>query len=149
MSDVRYALLEHLLLRHLTPGHLATLAGCASARRFEPGELLFRAGEPASDVILVRDGRIELTYAEPARASAHLVGGEAFGTAWLRPRAEWRCDARAIEPTRAILLDGACVRRKCETNPTLGYELARTFVLDLHDRLDAARRELAAGRSAP
>jgi CRP/FNR family transcriptional regulator, cyclic AMP receptor protein len=149
MSDVRYALLEHLLLRHLTPGHLATLAGCATERSYEPGEWVFRAGEPASHVILVRNGRISLAYEAPERGSPQLVGGEAFGTAWLRPRTEWGCDGRAIEPTRTLLLDGACVRRKCETNPSLGYELARTFALDLHDRLDQARRELASRRPAP
>ena len=40
--------------------------------------------------------------------------GEILGWAWLVPPYRWHLDAHAIELTRAIALDGQCLRKKCE-----------------------------------
>jgi CRP-like cAMP-binding protein len=51
-------------------------------------------------------------------------------------------DARAVEPTRAIALDGKCLRTKCEENHDLGYELLKRFVHIVEKRLEATRMQL-------
>lgn len=54
----------------------------------------------------------------------------------------WRFDARAVKTTRAIALDGKCLRGKCEEDHELGYELAKQVVSSLGQRLDATRLRL-------
>ena len=56
------------------------------------------------------------------------------------PLFSWRFDARAVETTRAIALDGKCLRGKCEEDHELGYELVKQVASSLGQRLDAATR---------
>ena len=44
--------------------------------------------------------------------------------------------------TRAIALDGKCLRTKSEEDHDLGYELLKRFVHVVEDRLQAARLQL-------
>ena len=44
--------------------------------------------------------------------------------------------------TRAIVLDGKCLRDKCEADHQLGYELLKRVASGLGQRLDAARFRL-------
>ncbi|HEC15641.1 MAG TPA: Crp/Fnr family transcriptional regulator, partial [Sedimenticola sp.] len=54
----------------------------------------------------------------------------------------WHHDARAVEDTRAIALDGKCLRGKCEADPALGYELMKRFSAMVIDRLKATQLQL-------
>jgi hypothetical protein len=47
-----------------------------------------------------------------------------------------------VKTTRAIALDGKCLRGKCEEDHELGYELAKQVVSSLGQRLDATRLRL-------
>jgi CRP/FNR family transcriptional regulator, cyclic AMP receptor protein len=53
-----------------------------------------------------------------------------------------RFDARAVEMTRAIALDGNCPRAKCEEDHELGYELVKEVASTLGQRLGATRTRL-------
>jgi hypothetical protein len=50
--------------------------------------------------------------------------------------------ARAVELTRAIALDGKCLREKCEKDHDLGYELLKRFSNIIEQRLEATRLQL-------
>ena len=54
----------------------------------------------------------------------------------------WSFSARAVELTRAIALDGKCLRAKCEENHDLGYELLKRFARILERHLEATRLQL-------
>ena len=71
-----------------------------------------------------------------------LGGGEMLGWSWLIPPYRWRFDARAVEMTRAIALDGKCLRAKCEEDHELAYELVKEVASTLGQRLDATRFRL-------
>ena len=43
---------------------------------------------------------------------------------------------------RALALDGACLRRKCEEDTDLGYRFMRRFNQIVVDRLEATRMQL-------
>jgi len=58
------------------------------------------------------------------------------------PPYRWTFDARATEGTSAIAFDGACLRGKCETDPTLGYALLQRVVQVMSARLHSARVRL-------
>ena len=142
--------LEPLLARHpffadLPPAHLVLLVGCARNVRFAAGEFLFRAGEEANQFFLVREGHVAIEIAPPGGAAHTLqtIGaGEVLGWSWLIPPYHWKFDARAIEPVRALALDGKCLRTKCDADHDLGYELLKRFAQVLEERLQATRLQL-------
>jgi len=68
--------------------------------------------------------------------------GEILGWSWLLPPYQWRFHAHAVDDTRAIALDGKCLRNKCEQNHDLGYELLKRFYRIIDQRLEAARFQL-------
>ena len=73
---------------------------------------------------------------------ATLGEGDILGWSWLMPPYHWQFHARAVEVTRAIALDGKCLRTKCEQNHDLGYELLKRFCHIIERRLEATRLQL-------
>lgn len=71
-----------------------------------------------------------------------LEGGDILGWSWLVPPHFWRLDARALEPVRAVALDGACLRRKCEENHELGYEILKRFAHIMEQRVQSLRIQI-------
>ncbi len=145
METLERILAEHPFFAGLEPRHLALLVGCASNRRFEAGQLFFHAGAEANEFFLIRHGKVALEIAAPGRApiTIQTLGeGEILGWSWLIPPYHWMFDAVAIEQTRAVALDGKCLRGKCEADHDLGYELLKRFAHIMEQRLVAARLQM-------
>jgi CRP-like cAMP-binding protein len=68
--------------------------------------------------------------------------GEILGWSWLIPPHTWHFDARALEPIRALAIDGKCLRAKCEANHDLGYELLKRVSSIMYQRLQATRMQI-------
>ena len=129
----------------LDPAYLELIAGCGGNRVFEAGEHLAREGDPADTFFVIRHGRVALEVEAPARGRLiveTLGEGAVVGWSWLFPPYRWNFDARALETTRAIGFDGACLRGKCDADHALGYELMRRFAAVMLDRLQATRLRL-------
>ncbi len=71
-----------------------------------------------------------------------IEGGEVLGWSWLFAPYKARFDARALNAVRALSLDGACLRTKCEKDPELGYQLLKRFTEVVVSRLEATRMQL-------
>ncbi len=145
METLEPALAEHPFLQGLDPASVKLLAGCASNVRFDAGQYLFREDEQANEFYIIRHGRVGLETYVPERGSVLLqtvAAGGILGWSWLFPPYHWHSDARALELTRAIALNGACLRTKCEATPSLGYELMKRFARVLDESLHAARLQL-------
>jgi len=145
METLERILSGHPFFAGLAPAYLDLIVGCASNVRFANGQFLFHAGAEANEFYLVRAGRVALEVAPPGRAPLVLqtLGeGEILGWSWLIPPYHWVFDARAVEPTRAIALDGKCLRGKCEADHDLGYELLKRFAHIVEQGLQAARLQL-------
>jgi CRP/FNR family cyclic AMP-dependent transcriptional regulator len=145
METLERILAAHPFFEGLDPGHLALLVGCATNMRFDPGTYLCRAGQEANQFFLVRDGRITLELAAPGQAPLVLqtLGpGDILGWSWLIPPYHWMFDAVAVDQTRAIALDGKCLRGKCEADHDVGYELLKRFAHIMESRLQATRLQL-------
>jgi len=126
MESLERIVAQHPFFDALDPAYLKLLVGCASNVRFEAGAYIFRRGEPADQFYLLRQGRVALEIFAPQRPPiiiSTLETGDVLGWSWMVPPYHWRLDARAVEPVRAIALDGKCLRGKCEGNHDLGYEL--------------------------
>lgn len=136
---------EHPFFHGLDRGYIDMIAGCATNARFDAGSFIFREREDADNVYLLRQGKVALEVFAPNRGAIEiqtLDEGEILGWSWLIPPYQWRFDARAVELTRAIVIDGRCLRGKCEVNHDLGYELLKRFSIMVGQRLDATRLQL-------
>jgi len=142
MESLQPILSEHPFLRGLDQKHLEFLTGCASNVRFAEQEFLFREGEEAGAAYLIRAGRVALEIEVPGRGPTQIETvdeGQVLGFRWLFPPYRWQFDARAVEPVRAIALDGKCLRQKCEADHDFGYELVKRFLLQVYQRLEKTR----------
>lgn len=145
MEGLERILGEHRLFAGLGQPFLELAAGCAKNLRFNADEHLFHAEEPADWIYLVRHGRVALEIATPGRGHVQfetLGDGEVVGLTWLLPPYRWGYDARAVELTRVLALDARCLRDKCETDHSLGYEIMKRFLPVLVQRLQATRLQM-------
>ena len=142
METIEGLIAEHPFSDGLEMPHLKLLVGCASNVRFEPGQFVFREGDEANQFYLIRHGKVTLEIHAPPRGSIiiqTLSEGDVLGWSWLFPPYRWKFSAKAIESTRAIALDGKCLRGKSEEDHDLGYELLKRFARVIQERLQATR----------
>jgi len=121
------------------------VAGCAKNAHFAAGQYLFHEGEGAAQFYLLRQGRVALQITSPGRGAVTfqtLGVGEIVGVSWLIPPYRWAFDARAVELTRTIGIDAACLRGKCEADHTFGYEMMKRFLVPLVQRLQRTRLQI-------
>jgi CRP/FNR family transcriptional regulator, cyclic AMP receptor protein len=145
METLEGLIAEHPFFKGMEMPHLKLLVSCASNVRFEPGQFVFREGAEANQFYLIRHGRVTLEIHAPPRGSIiiqTLGEGDVLGWSWLFPPYRWKFSAKAIESTRAIALDGKCLRGKSEEDHDLGYELQKRFARVIQERLQATRLQL-------
>ncbi len=145
METLERILAEHPFFSGLEPSYTSLLVGCAANSRFDAGKYIFKEGEAANEFYVIRAGKVALEIFAPQRKPIileTLSEGEILGWSWLLPPYHWKFHARAVEDTRAIALDGKCLRTKCEQNHDLGYELLKRFSQIVEQRLEAARFQL-------
>jgi CRP-like cAMP-binding protein len=145
METLEAILAQHPFFDRLEQPHLDLLVGCASNVRFDAGQFILREGEEANHFYLIRHGKVALEIFAGHRGPITvetLEDGDIVGWSWLFPPYRWRFDARAVEITRAIALDGKCLRTKSEQDHDLGYELLKRFARIVEERLQATRLQL-------
>lgn len=145
MESLERILSEHPFIKGLEQRYLQLVVGCAANKVFEEEKYLFREGEEANNFYIIRQGRVSVEFYTPERGAViidTLEEGDILGWSWLIPPYHWHFDARAIELTRAIALDGKCLRNKCEQDHDLGYELLKRFANVMEERLAATRMRL-------
>lgn len=145
MAELEHILSEHPFFAGFAPEYSQLVAGCARNHRFEAEQYLFHEGEPANEFFLIRHGKVALEISAPGRTPvviATLGAGEIVGASWVIPPYRWMFDARAMELTRAIGIDAACLRGKCEADHHLGYEMMKRFLPVLVKRLHATRLQI-------
>ncbi|MEQ8661297.1 MAG: cyclic nucleotide-binding domain-containing protein [Gammaproteobacteria bacterium] len=145
VHDLESYLAGHAFFAGLAPHHLALLTGCAGNVRFEAGQGIFSQGGAAENFYLLRAGRVALEFPRPAGGGVvidTLHAGDVLGASWLVAPYRWPYDARAVTTTRALALDAVCLRRKCDEDAVLGYDLSRRFAAVIVARLHAAELRL-------
>ena len=138
-------LAEHPFLKGMDQRHIDLMVGCASNVRFDAGKYIFRENDEADKFYFIRHGKVALEIFRPHKGAITvqtLDEGDVMGWAWLIPPHYRNLDCRAIELTRAIVLDGACLRGKCDDDHHLGYELMKRFAHLMEQELDALRLRL-------
>jgi len=136
---------EHSVFAGFAEPHVELIAGCTANVVVSAGDYIFREGEPADRFYLIRHGRVALEVFVPGKSPIvvdTLKVGDLLGFSWLLPPYRNSFDARAIDLTRLLSLDAACLRGKMEDDHTLGYELHKRFAPIIAARLAAARLQL-------
>ena len=143
METLEPILKEHAFFKDLDKKYLDFIVGCASNVRFKEGEVILREGGSADKFYLIRHGKVAIYIEKPRSITIQTIHeGDILGWSWLIPPHRYRFTARAVEDTRAIALDGKCLRDKCEKNTDLGYDLLKRLVSILTQRLEATRVQL-------
>lgn len=145
MEGLERILREHAFFSGFPEDQITLAAGCARNHRFDAGQYLFREGEPANEFFLIRHGKVALEIGAPGQTPivmSTLGEGEIVGASWLVPPYRWTFDARAVDLVRALGIDAACLRGKCEADHHLGYEMMKRFAPVLVKRLQATRLQI-------
>lgn len=145
METLERIIAEHPFFAGLDNGFTRLMVSCASNVRFKTGEYILREGDPANTFYLIREGKVAVELFAPQHKPiivSTLGVGEILGWSWLLPPFQWKFNARAVEDTRVIALDGKCLRSKCEENHDLGYEVLKRFAQIIERRLEGTRLQL-------
>jgi CRP/FNR family transcriptional regulator, cyclic AMP receptor protein len=144
-ENLERTLAEHPFFKGLDARYISLLAGCASNVVFKAGEFVFREGEQADTFYIIRHGKVALEWFVPQKGAIAVQTfqeGSVMGWSWLVPPHQWRGDTRAYDLTRAIALDGKCLRDKCEADHDFGYEIMRRIATLVAETLHATRLQL-------
>ncbi len=135
---------DHPFLSSFSREHLNQILEKAAEVQFEPGEVIFKESDPANRFYLLEYGKVALETHVPRDGMVTvqtLEGGDVLGWSWLFPPFVWHFQARAVEATNAIVLDGAHLLVLCERNHEFGYELMKHMTQVVIQRLQATRRQ--------
>lgn len=141
---IRDLIAEHAFFGDLADEYIELIAGCGRNVVFEPGAYVFNEGDEATGFHLLREGdvRLEIRAPQGPIAIQTLHAGDILGWSWLVPPHAKRFDARVLTRTRAVAMDGVCLREKCDEDPKLGYELLQRFAQIIGERLQATRLQV-------
>ena len=145
MKTLEPILKEHLFFKKLDSKYIKLITGCATNARFKAGEFVFKEGQNADKFYLIREGKIALQIPCPAHGAITIQtvsSNEVLGFSWLFSPYKWSFDAKVIEEVRVLEIDGKCLRKKCEEDHDLGYELQKRFAQIMLERLQATRLQL-------
>ena len=145
MKNLEPVLKKHPFFKDLEQEYFDFIVGCATNVQFEEGEIIMKENDPADKFFLVREGMaaIDIPISESKIITIQTVGsGDIVGWSWLIPPYKYRFNCRIVEDIRAIVLDGKCLREKCEKNHDLGYELLKRLTVVFTQRLEATRKQI-------
>src|SRR5437016_1707703 len=106
--ELQPRLAVHPFLVGMSPHQIQLLASCASSRRFQEGEVIFRAGEAANGFYLIEEGSVAIEEWIPERGTITIetsYAGEPLGWSWIFPPYTWHFLARATRPTAALFFN--------------------------------------------
>lgn len=120
------------------------------------GTTIFREGEPAKTMYLVRTGRaaVEMSLERPDGSTARptvvasISPREAFGWSALVEPNVLTLSAKAMVPTELVLIEGPGLRRLLDRSPRLGYRVMNNVAVLLAERLADIREAFVAEREA-
>jgi CRP-like cAMP-binding protein len=142
MEDLTRALRDHPFASALSDEHVRFLAGCTKNVRFETGAYLFQEDQPATDLLLVRSGRVALEThiaGKGALALETLGAGDVIGWRALLAPERWHLDGRALDAVLVFAIDAACLREKLAAEPTFAVPVLTELLKIVHRRLERAR----------
>lgn len=145
MKEIKDLLSEHPFFKGVPDDQIELIAGCGKNVHFKKDETIFKEGDEATYFYIVRSGKVALEIDGAHRGNLIIQTveeGEIMGWSWLIPPHKWTFTGKTLEETSIVALDGVCLRKKCENNHDMGYEMLIRFSTVLAKRLSATRMQL-------
>jgi CRP/FNR family transcriptional regulator, cyclic AMP receptor protein len=136
---------QHAFFKGLAPEVIDLVSSCAQDIKFSAGQYICHEDDQADQFYVLLQGHVALQIASPGRGARTFLtvgAGEVFGVNWLVAPYRWTYDAKALDDTKAVVLNAACLRRKCEADHDLGFELMKRVMPILIERLHVCRIQL-------
>ena len=133
------------LLTRLSNTELEFFETVSQEAQLANGEILFEEGGAAESFFIVVTGKIGLEMTIPGRAPVviqTLGPGDLLGVSWFFPPYRWNWRARALEDTTLVAFDALEVRRRCEANRDLAFEVQGVVAEEVVRRLHRTRIQL-------
>jgi CRP/FNR family transcriptional regulator, cyclic AMP receptor protein len=114
------------LFSTLDPDDLTKLAGLARPHRCSRNQVIFREGDEAAEVFVIRSGRVAIAKQSPdGRESlvALMEGGDLFGEMALFDEEPRSAQARALEASELLAVPFAPIRAMFRERPELLWEV--------------------------
>ncbi len=134
-TSVHTLLREIPLFDELSRGELSAVESILHRREYDPGEILFRQGNPGVGMYIIQEGTIEIVYEPTDDTLATLSNGDFFGELALlneTPRS-----ATAVARTESVLygLFRPDLLGLVERDPSLGVQLLLRMSQVISERL--------------
>lgn len=144
LPAARIELAEHRLARGFDPEHLAALEAALVPRRFEAGEMLFAAGDPADAAFLLLEGEvtIELEIDGTRRRLSTLTPGFSFGEFAFADASVRPVDVRAETAGECLVLTLDAFERLGEEAPALQAAFLRNLLKGYYEIIGRTTREV-------
>ncbi len=97
-------------------------------KTFEPGEVLFKEGEPGDVMFIIIQGEVEIRKRTSAKTSRTLITfheGDIFGEMALIEKKPRSATAIAVTPCRTLVMNEALLDNMIENNPDFGKKMIR------------------------
>ncbi len=136
---------NHPFFKGLKTEYVDLISGCSDIVTFKPGEYIFKEGDAAENFYIIAKGKVnvEIQMPDSHPFSLQSLGeGNVLGWSWFIAPNQWRFSSRAVEKTELIVVDGKPLKKACETNHDLGYEIYKRLVGIFVQRLEATRDQL-------
>ena len=132
---------------HLQENESKALATLAEEARYKAGELIFHEGDPATDLYLLLEGRVEMMMDTSAdgtqRAMVMTIGpGEIFGWSSLVEPYQLTASAHCATPVRVVTITASGVRALMTMSCSMGYRLMQKACQTASGRLRATRVQM-------
>ncbi len=142
------------LFAGLNEPELSQIAALSQSREFSAGDAIFVEGTPASELLIVEEGKVALQMVvteTPASAARRvtidiITENEILGWSSLVEPYVYTLAALALQKTRILSTDGPGLRTLMEKNRDIGYAITRGLVKVIADRLAATRHVLVSER---
>jgi CRP-like cAMP-binding protein len=133
------------LVAGLDAGGQTQLSSLAELEPAEPGDVLFREGDPSDCVYVVGSGHVSLTMAVERRGESTILSlgqGDLLGWSGLERGRTRVATARATERSELYRLPSEPLLALCERDHEVGYAIMKQAFRELAARLHETRLQL-------
>lgn len=137
-------LAQHPFFHGMKPDYLEIVAGLASPREFEAGQLILETGSLADGLYVLEAGtlQIESPQAGGARPVQIVPAGGAVGWSSFCEPYEWHFHVRAIEPASMLFFKAADLRERSAADYHFAYELTKRITRMMLQHLQNTRHRM-------
>ncbi len=132
-------------LARLSPATREAMLSLAQSFHYGTGETIFREGDPARMLYLMKTGTVALEIQIPSKGRQTIltVGpGEPFSwSALVEPQIQ-TASARAVEKTEMLGIKSEAMADLFSKQPRVGFEVYRALAVVITKRLEATRLQL-------